>query len=230
MSWLCSLALVEECSVECYSDGEPSARWNVISTQLESSSPDKTTARSRHSPSGTTSKHSTVGHGEGAWTLCLEAFHVNHSALLLEAALLRLTDGPTCSESSEKYSLGTSSPKTSSAPQSTKPLAICERSATRPPSIVSARASSGLRIAAPAGGWLPTPTAKANHDAPSMRKWPAYARWQDLTGGRTVPTDWEWMMGWPAGWTAYAALETAKFREWQQQHSPRSPQSLSEAA
>lgn len=49
-------------------------------------------------------------------------------------------------------------------------------------------------------GW-PTPTETANHDAPSMRKWPAYARYQDETK-RTTPRLWEWMMSFAAGWTA----------------------------
>jgi hypothetical protein len=40
----------------------------------------------------------------------------------------------------------------------------------------------------------------------------------------------EWMMGWPLQWTVLQPLEMGNFREWQQQHSPRSPQSLSEAA
>jgi hypothetical protein len=41
--------------------------------------------------------------------------------------------------------------------------------------------------------------------------------------------DWcEWFMGWPVGWTASSALETDKFQEWRQQHSPRSRTSLSD--
>jgi hypothetical protein len=45
-------------------------------------------------------------------------------------------------------------------------------------------------------------------------------------GGPLNP-DWcEWFMGWPVGWTALSALAMDKFQEWQQQHSPRSPQSL----
>jgi hypothetical protein len=55
-------------------------------------------------------------------------------------------------------------------------------------------------------GW-PTPTATANHDAPSMRKWPAYARYQGAVG-RTYPPLWEWMMDFPIGWTALDASET----------------------
>ena len=41
---------------------------------------------------------------------------------------------------------------------------------------------------------------------------------EELTGPLN-PTWVEWLMGWPSGWTDYAPLETAKFQEWQQQHS-----------
>nr|WP_233158644.1 hypothetical protein [Chromobacterium sp. ASV5] len=41
----------------------------------------------------------------------------------------------------------------------------------------------------------------------------------DSVNGQLNP-DWvEWLMGWPIGWTDLKPLETAKFREWQQQHS-----------
>lgn len=42
--------------------------------------------------------------------------------------------------------------------------------------------------------------------------------------------DWcEWFMGFPIGWTASSALETPRFHEWRQQHSPLSQQSLEAA-
>lgn len=55
-------------------------------------------------------------------------------------------------------------------------------------------------------GW-PTPTETANHDAPSMRKWPAYARYQDAVRRTTVRL-WEWMMDFPAGWLDCMRSET----------------------
>lgn len=36
--------------------------------------------------------------------------------------------------------------------------------------------------------------------------------------GRVNPVWGEWLMGWPEGWTDYKPLETAKYREWLQQH------------
>lgn len=55
-----------------------------------------------------------------------------------------------------------------------------------------------------AASLLPTPTAKANHCAPYMKRWPAYARLQELcgTGGHPHPEVFDWMMGFPMGWTA----------------------------
>ena len=59
-------------------------------------------------------------------------------------------------------------------------------------------------------GW-PTPTETANHDAPSMRKWPAYARYQDAVQRTTVRL-WEWMMDFPAGWLDCMRSETPSRR------------------
>ena len=58
----------------------------------------------------------------------------------------------------------------------------------------------------------PTPTATVNHDCPSMRRWPAYARYQDAVK-QTTPELWEWMMGFPAGWTVLDPSETPSSRK-----------------
>ncbi len=64
------------------------------------------------------------------------------------------------------------------------------------------------RILGRAGSWLPTPTAKANVLAPSMSKWPAYASFQIWMSGRKLIPVWEWMMGFPEGWTDCERLGT----------------------
>ncbi|CAI8898511.1 conserved hypothetical protein [Pseudomonas sp. IT-232MI5] len=43
-------------------------------------------------------------------------------------------------------------------------------------------------------------------------------------GGQLNPEWVEWLMGWPIGWTELKPLAMDKFREWQQQHSPFSPE------
>ena len=57
------------------------------------------------------------------------------------------------------------------------------------------------RIVGRDSGYLPTPTAKANIDAPYMRRWPAYRAYQEWINGITSPILWEWLMGYPEGWT-----------------------------
>jgi hypothetical protein len=67
-------------------------------------------------------------------------------------------------------------------------------------------------------GFVHTPTATANYCAPSMRKWQSALNFQ-MVFGKVTPTNHEWLMGWPLGWTELKQLETDKFRSWQQQHS-----------
>jgi hypothetical protein len=43
---------------------------------------------------------------------------------------------------------------------------------------------------------------------------------RDGQHGQLNPEWVEWLMGWPIGHTALKPLETAKYREWLQQHSP----------
>jgi len=78
-----------------------------------------------------------------------------------------------------------------------------------------APARSALPIVAPGSFWWPTPTAKANHCAPSMQKWPGYLRFQRLvgTGGRPHPEVFDWMMGFPQGWTALEQPATRSSRK-----------------
>lgn len=73
----------------------------------------------------------------------------------------------------------------------------------------------------------PTPTAR-DHFPPHKPEYIAAKKAQghgmsnlnDSVNGQLNP-DWvEWLMGWPVGWTDLKPLETARFREWQQQHSP----------
>ena len=57
---------------------------------------------------------------------------------------------------------------------------------------------------------LPRPTAKANQLAPSMAKWRSCRNLQKLvgrTGGHPHPLLWEWMMGFPTGWTELESVE-----------------------
>ena len=126
----------------------------------------------------------------------------NRSAQQLEVEISEVkTCGRKCCESSVDYSRSGLSLKTYQSELSCmllKALTECgigvELQELPPPHWVP-------RIGGRGGGYLPTPTRCANHSSPSMRKWPAYRLWQDLTGGRTHPISWEWMMGFPLKWT-----------------------------
>ena len=67
------------------------------------------------------------------------------------------------------------------------------------------------------GGWLPTPTTKANWGAKSMQKWPSSRRAVRVFG-KPDPEIHEYLMGWPAGWTDSTPLATAKFQQWLDSH------------
>jgi site-specific DNA-cytosine methylase len=77
-------------------------------------------------------------------------------------------------------------------------------------------------------GYLHTPTCTANYASPSMQKHPC-AREFVRVFGRPSPTNHEWLMGWPAGWTELKPLGTGKYLAWRRQHSTSLPAPLSEA-
>jgi hypothetical protein len=80
----------------------------------------------------------------------------------------------------------------------------------------------------------PTPIANDAQKRGDLRSSPQYlagaAQVLDSEVGPLNPPWVEWLMGWLIGWTDLQPLATAKFHEWQQQHSPHSLQSLSEPA
>lgn len=173
------------------------------------------TATSTDSQYGTTSEHSTANPGETRLTSSREVSRVSHSARQAEAENERPTYGQRCSGLLVKFDPDTCSQKMSPTNQSSKPLGIWLDSVSMVTLLMVEPPQWVRRMKGDVGGWLPTPTATANHDSPSMRKWPAYAAYQDWLGGkRTSPELWEWMMGLPIGWTDCAPLETHRFRQW----------------
>jgi len=74
----------------------------------------------------------------------------------------------------------------------------------------------------------PTPTAMNSSGGAALSKWGGSGARKKLKTmvtpaelhGPLNPAWVEWLMGWPIGWTDLKPLEMAKFREWQQQHSP----------
>jgi hypothetical protein len=72
-------------------------------------------------------------------------------------------------------------------------------------------------------GYVHTPTCAANYWHPSMMKHPS-AKLFLQAFGKPSPIAHEWLMGWPIGWTDLKPLETAKFRQWLDQHGNACPE------
>ena len=133
----------------------------------------------------------------------------NHSAQHPEGERLPPIFGPKCYGSSKSQNQFWSLGRTFSMRLSKIPLVnytnwgITLRFSEYPPPLWV------QRITGRDSSWLPTPTATANHLAPSMRKWPTYRTFQDwMNGKRSLPATWEWMMGFPIGWTDSADSAT----------------------
>ena len=215
MSWHFLPELEAEFSVESSVGSEPCAPLKSTPSVGRCYFDARWMAAYRASLSGMTSALSTGGPGGERSTSLPEGFRVSRSQAPAGEGLSLKTCGRKCSESSVKYLLFTSWQKTSKVSLYRRQQTIFLGSATwldvpefPPPAWVPRSAESG-------SGWLPTLTRKANTDSPSMQKWAAHRRLREATGGRpTGPTYWEWMMGWPIGWTDLEPLGTDKFRLW----------------
>lgn len=80
---------------------------------------------------------------------------------------------------------------------------------TSPPLSVLGRMRSGQTIREIVGGLLHTPTTKANFGAPSMQKHPSCRKYVEAFGTRRIsPEQFEFLMGYPIGWTDLQDSET----------------------
>ena len=66
-------------------------------------------------------------------------------------------------------------------------------------------------------GFALAPTTTANYCCPSMQKWPNCREFARVFG-QPSPTNHEWLMAWPIGWTDSLPPATDRFRLWQQRH------------
>lgn len=150
-------------------------------------------------------------------------FHVSHSAPRLEADGSPMTSGLKCSESLTELGHPTSSPRMSKKRPSPTRLNVSDALATERTAAVYRALIAGRTIKEIVGGPLHTPTRKANFVAPSMQKWPSCRRYVLAFGGqRITPEQFEFLMGFPIGWTALPPSETPSSRKFQKQSGERS--------
>lgn len=97
-------------------------------------------------------------------------------------------------------------PKTSSDPPSFELLAALPLPDT-PPIFENYRLlTQGRTIKEIVGGFVHTPTTKANFLCSSMQKWPGCRRYVAAFGGlRITPEQFEFLMGFPIGWSDLSA-------------------------
>jgi hypothetical protein len=217
MSWLYSQALVAEYLGENFSDGEQSALSNGNPTQQAFCAPDKMTDFSRLSRFGMTFKPLTENLGEELLTLFRAGFHVKPIPQQRLEKIQQTTFGLRCGESWQMSLQGTYLPKTSAELQLTKRHTTANRWVTKPKQFPYQRKTWVLTTFGKDFGYLHTPTTMANFLAKSMQKHAGCRAWT-AAFGKITPNHYEWLMGWPVGWTDLKPLETDKYHCVQQQH------------
>lgn len=299
MSWLFSQALVEEYSAATFSDGEPSAQWNVMPTPQGFWRNDKMMDASRLSQFGPTLRLLTEQHGEAVLMSFLAAFPARtypQPERARESVGQDPDFGLSSLESLAKFDPDTSTwrtpqfsllgdwdlysetwprwglmrdgecwvqpmlaLRTSGTESGLWQTPVADDAANRKAGKWNSRGEPKLsgQVASP-NHW-PTPTVCGNYNrkgvsktsgdglATAVRNWPTpvasmhkgsspaslkrksgKSRENDRLGHAVMASDggqlnpqWvEWLMGWPIEWTDLKPLAMAKFREWQQQHSP----------
>lgn len=229
MSWLFSQALVEGTFAATYSDSASSAQLSGIYSVHAYWSRGSKMERFDLSQSGTTFALLTGDLGAELLTLYRAAFPAKPTAAHLEDALWRMISGRRCDGSWQMSLPGTYSPRTPSDARSIGRRTTSSRWVTPSAACLFPRRTWVLTTFGSGTGYLHTPTCAANYSAPSMQKHPS-AREFTRVFGRPTPTNHEWLMGWPTGWSGLAPLETGKFRRWLQSHSGNSRQAFEEAA
>lgn len=217
-SELCTFlrALAAEYSPTSSSGTGQSAPSRFARSVKRSSRRAKRTVACLGSPSTPTYGSSPESLGEASWTSSAGASRASPSATPPEGEPTPSTFGPRCIGSSQNPSPNGSLPKMSQTLPSGRRPTISTHLVTRRGIAVSTPPIWVRHIVDRDGGLLPTPTATVNHECQSMSKWPAYRAFQDWLGGqRIAPALWEWMMGFPVGWSDSRPLETDRFRSWQ---------------
>lgn len=227
MSWLFAQALVEDCLHQKSLGLEHCAQLNWTGIADAYLCSDKMTESldpiSRY---GMTFVPLTEDRGAGSLILLLEDFLVRHLAQQQQGKTMRMIFGLRCEESWQMSLPGTCLPKTSAEKPLTKQQTTWNRWVTKPKQLNYQRQTWVLTTFGIDVGYLHTPTTKANFTAPSMQKHAGCREWVRVFG-KITPNHYEWMMGWPIGWTDLKPLEMGRFQLWQRQHLSFSEQRLS---
>lgn len=154
--------------------------------------------------SGLTYEHSKVNNGVANWISSLPGHHVSPLVRQQGEITLITIYGPKFFESRQIHEHSDCSEKTYLGEY---PNAGELKSKSRLP-------EWARHISAIGCSFLATPTATANQTASSMMKHPG-CRALKMLFGTVYPEAYEWMMGFPKGWTDCDHLEMPSFLQWQ---------------
>lgn len=217
MSWHFSRALVAEYSQALSSDTVSYALSNEMNMHDWFSCSGKTMEAFQRSRYGMTFARLTERCGAELLTSFLVGFLAKRTQAQQQEKTSLMICGRKCGESWQMSLPGTYLPRTSAAKQSTQQRMNLSRWVIKSDALCFQR-RTWVQITYGQGiGYLHTPTCTANYAAPSMQKWPACLEFVRVFG-RHSPTNHEWLMGWPIGWTDLKPLETDKFQQWQRLH------------
>jgi hypothetical protein len=218
MSWHFLQGQEEVCSQAISWDGErcaPSSETRIAEKHCWRG---RETESCLSSHSGMMLGHSTRRRGGVESTSYRAASRASDSAQQLEVKRLRKTSGRRCSEWWRDVNQISFIPKMFLDQRLKLQRKTCVNWVTLPLQSKFRRETWAQTIFGQDIGYLHTPTCTANYSSPSMQKWKGCRAFVQVFG-RPSPTNHEWLMGWPIGWTGLAPLETGRFLSWRQQHS-----------
>lgn len=184
----------------------------------------RTTEASRLSLFGTMSEPLMDAYGAALLTWYLAGFPAKPTAAHLEDARWRTISGRRCDGSWQMSLPGSYSPRTPQDARSTAPPTTSKRWVTKSDALSFQRRTWVRTTFGEGTGYLHTPTHTANYSCASMQKWPNCREFVRVFG-KPSPTNHEWLMGWPIGFTDLKPLATGKYQSWLQQHFASSPPS-----
>ena len=218
MSWHFSRALVEEYSQAVSSETVLYALSNEMSTVQRFSFNGKTNEPYNRSQYGTIFARLTEDRGVELWTWFLEDFLAKRLVQQQEEEiLLTKTYGERCIGLSERYALKQSLLKMYPKKPYYKHRTICWNSAITVDISDFQRKTWVQTTLGEDFGYLHTPTTIANFASPSMQKHKGCRNFVTVFG-KPAPWNFEYLMGWPIGWTDLKPLETGKYPLWRQLH------------
>jgi len=211
MSWLYSLALVEDCLRHSSLAYEQDAPLRLTPSASAYLSNDKTQDNLNIlSHYGMISEPLTERDGQAVLMWYLEASLARRSPPPPTDTTQQLICGRKCSGLLKKPVLELSLQKMSQEKQLKKPETTCVVWSSTPKHLPLVRKTWVQTTHGNAIGYLHTPTTQGNYCADSMQKHPS-ARAYKKVFGKVSPENHEYLMGWPIGWTDLEQPETDKF-------------------